>query len=281
MTENGAVTTTRLDDPEDKATSTDGCPLPRMEVRVVDPNGAVVPAGEMGQLQARGCSNFVGYLKRPELDNTNAEGWFDTGDLARMEEGYIRIAGRSKDIIIRGGENIPVVEVEGLLFQHPSIAEVAVVGFPDARLGERACAFVKLRDGATLSFREMSDYLNTEGMARPYIPERLENATHPKRQGAEVSLARDSATAWRLGAAGMRRRIGLRAGQWCSIHAAPLSRRIGSGAPALDRTGDRTSAGCEEASAGPATRKRCKKATPQLVAAQRLLNRIIAQQLLY
>jgi cyclohexanecarboxylate-CoA ligase len=174
MTENGAVTTTRLDDPEDKATSTDGCPLPGMEVRVVDPNGAVVPAGEMGQLQARGCSNFVGYLKRPELDNTDAEGWFDTGDLARMEEGYIRIAGRSKDIIIRGGENIPVVEVEGLLFRHPSIAEVAVVGFPDARLGERACAFVKLRDGAALSFREMSDYLNAEGMARPYIPERLE-----------------------------------------------------------------------------------------------------------
>jgi cyclohexanecarboxylate-CoA ligase len=174
MSENGAVTTTKLDDPEEKATSTDGCALPGMDVRVVDPNGAIVPDGDLGQLQVRGCSNFAGYLKRPELDNTDAEGWFDTGDLARMADGYIRIAGRSKDIIIRGGENIPVVEVENLLFRHPAIAEVAVVGFPDARLGERACAFVKTRDGQTLSFIEMTDYLNAQSMARQYIPERLE-----------------------------------------------------------------------------------------------------------
>jgi cyclohexanecarboxylate-CoA ligase len=174
MSENGAVTTTKLDDPEERATSTDGCPLPGMELRVVDPNGDVVPDGEMGQLQARGCSNFVGYLKRPELDNTDADGWFDTGDLARMEDGYIRIAGRSKDIIIRGGENIPVVEVENLLFRHPAIAEVSVVGYPDARLGERACAFVKLREDAGLTFQEMTDFLGAQSMARQYIPERLE-----------------------------------------------------------------------------------------------------------
>ena len=68
-------------------------------------------------MQVRGCSNFAGYLKRPELDLSDPDGWFDTGDLARMDtQGYIRIAGRSKDIIIRGGENIPVVEVEGLLY---------------------------------------------------------------------------------------------------------------------------------------------------------------------
>ena len=175
MSENGAVTTTRPDDPEEKATSTDGCALPGMEVRVVDLNAAVVPSGQEGQLQARGCSNFIGYLKRPELDNTNAEGWFDTGDLARMDaDGYIRIAGRSKDIIIRGGENIPVVEVEGLLFRHPAIAEVAIVGYPDARLGERACAFVKLREGAVLSFADMTEYLQAQRMARQYVPERLE-----------------------------------------------------------------------------------------------------------
>ena len=174
MSENGAVTTTKLDDPEERATSTDGCALPGMEVRVADPNGALVPPGELGELQVRGCSNFVGYLKRPELDNTDAEGWFGTGDLARMDEGYIRIAGRSKDIVIRGGENIPVVEVENLLFRHPAIAEVAVVGFPDARLGERACAFVKTREGQTLSFAEMTEYLNAQSMARQYIPERLE-----------------------------------------------------------------------------------------------------------
>lgn len=175
MSENGAVTTTRPDDPEEKTTSTDGCPLPGMEVRVVDAEGRAVPAGEEGRLQVRGCSNFGGYLKRPDLDTTDAEGWFDTGDLARMDaEGYIRIAGRSKDIIIRGGENIPVVEVEGLLFRHPAIAEVAVVGYPDGRLGERACAFVRLREGASLSFEEMVAHLEAQRVARQYMPERLE-----------------------------------------------------------------------------------------------------------
>ena len=175
MSENGAVTCTRLDDPEEKATMTDGCVLDGMEVRVVDADGVPVPTGAEGSLQVRGCSNFVGYLKRPELDNTDGDGWFDTGDLARMDaEGYIRIAGRSKDIIIRGGENIPVVEVENLLFRHPAIAEVVVVGYPDQRLGERACAFVRTREGSAFSFADMTAYLTGQKMARQYIPERLE-----------------------------------------------------------------------------------------------------------
>jgi cyclohexanecarboxylate-CoA ligase len=89
-------------------------------------------------------------------------------------DGYIRIAGRSKDIIIRGGENIPVVEVEGLLFRHPAVAEVAIVGFPDTRLGERACAFIRLRDGASLSLADVTAYLEDQRMARQYMPERLE-----------------------------------------------------------------------------------------------------------
>lgn len=178
MSENGAVTTTRPEDPEEKTMATDGCALPGMEVRVVDANRNVVASGIEGQLQVRGCSNFVGYLKRPELDNTDADGWFDTGDLARMDaEGYIRISGRSKDIIIRGGENIPVVEVEGLLFKHPKIAAVAIIGYPDARLGERACAFVVPREGASLAFGEMVAYLNAQQMAQQYIPERLEVVT--------------------------------------------------------------------------------------------------------
>ncbi len=175
MSENGAVTTTLPDDAEEKATTTDGCPLAGMELRVIDAEGQPLPPGTEGRLQVRGCSNFAGYLKRPELDSTDPEGWFDTGDLARMDgEGYIRIAGRSKDIIIRGGENIPVVEVEGLLFRHPAIAELAIVGYPDARLGERACAYVRLREGASLSFADMTTYLAAQQMARQYIPERLE-----------------------------------------------------------------------------------------------------------
>jgi cyclohexanecarboxylate-CoA ligase len=175
MSENGAVTTTKLDDGEEKATTTDGCTLPGIELRIVDAEGSILPPGQDGQLQVRGCSNFIGYLKRPELNPNDPDGWFDTGDLARMDaDGYIRIAGRSKDIIIRGGENIPVVEVEGLLFRHPAVAEVAIVGFPDTRLGERACAFVRLREGASLTLPEVTAYLEAQRMARQYMPERLE-----------------------------------------------------------------------------------------------------------
>ncbi|SME90907.1 cyclohexanecarboxylate-CoA ligase [Tistlia consotensis] len=175
MTENGAVTTTKLDDPEEKAANTDGCCLPGMAARVVDAGGREVPRGEEGRLLVRGCSLFAGYLKRPEWNNTDAEGWFDTGDLARMDaEGYIRISGRAKDIIIRGGENVPVVEIEGLLFKHPSVAAVAIVGFPDARLGERAVAFVTLREGTSLTFGEMTEFLAQQRIARQYLPERLE-----------------------------------------------------------------------------------------------------------
>ncbi len=175
MSENGAVTTTRLDDGEEKATTTDGCPLPGIELRILDANGVSVPFGQEGQLQVRGCSNFIGYLKRPELNPNDPDGWFDTGDLARMDtDGYIRIAGRSKDIIIRGGENIPVVEVEGLLFRHPAVAEVAIVGFPDPRLGERACAFIRLREGESLTLADITHYLGEHRMARQYMPEKLE-----------------------------------------------------------------------------------------------------------
>jgi cyclohexanecarboxylate-CoA ligase len=174
MTENGAVTTTKLDDSPEKTFHTDGCPLPGMEVRVTDPTNNPVPIGAEGLLKVRGCSNFVGYLKRPQLYGHDAENWFDTGDLARVDaEGYIRITGRSKDIIIRGGENIPVVEIEGLLFRHPAIQAVAIVGFPDPRLVERACAFVVLKPGQTLSQEEMTRFLEQEKLAKQYLPERL------------------------------------------------------------------------------------------------------------
>jgi len=175
MTENGAVTNTRPDDPEEKVFGTDGLALPGMAVRTVDADGRPVPAGKEGRLQSRGASNFVGYLKRPELFSTDEEGWFDTGDLARMDEdGYIRISGRSKDVIIRGGENVPVVEVEGLLYKHPAVLAVAIVAMPDVRLGERACAFVQLRPDASLTLEELTAFLAEQKMARQYHPERLE-----------------------------------------------------------------------------------------------------------
>ena len=90
------------------------------------------------------------------------------------EEGYIEIKGRKKDIIIRGGENISVKEVEDLLFQHPKISQVAVVAMPDEKLGEKACAFVVLKQGTSMTLREMADYLADQGIAKQKIPERLE-----------------------------------------------------------------------------------------------------------
>ncbi|ARU06442.1 cyclohexanecarboxylate-CoA ligase [Comamonas serinivorans] len=175
MTENGAVTLIRPEDADERAVNTDGLPLPGVEIKVVDADGATVPPGETGQLWLRACSNFGGYLKRPHLNGTDADDWFDTGDQARIDaQGYLRITGRSKDVIIRGGENIPVLEVETLLYKHPAVAQAAVVGYPDARLGERACAFVVPRPGQTLSFEDMVAHFKAHKLTTQYIPERLE-----------------------------------------------------------------------------------------------------------
>ena len=175
MSENGSVTTTVPGDPDDRIFGTDGVALPGIEVRVVDGNGKPVSSGVSGRLQCRGISMFVGYFRRPDLSQPTPDGWFDTGDLARMDsDRYIRITGRAKDIIIRGGENIPVVEIENLLYRHPAIRQVAIVGVPDPRLGERACAYVVLREGARFAFAEMIAYLETQQLARQYFPEYLE-----------------------------------------------------------------------------------------------------------
>jgi len=174
MTENGAVTLIQLDDPDERAFTTDGLPLPGVELKVVDFDGVVLPAGEAGKLLVRSVSNFGGYLKRPHLNGTDAEGWFDTGDLARLDaEGYVRITGRSKDVIIRGGENIPVVEIEALLYRHPAIAMAAVVAYPDERLGERACAVVVPKAGQTIDLPSIVEFMKTQKVAVQYIPERL------------------------------------------------------------------------------------------------------------
>ncbi|RLA17123.1 MAG: cyclohexanecarboxylate-CoA ligase [Gammaproteobacteria bacterium] len=175
MTECGVITLSKPGDSEAKILGSDGSALPGAAVKVVDESGATQPAGVEGDLLVSGGANFVGYLKRPEAYGHDADGWFDTGDRAVMDgDGYIRIAGRTKDIIIRGGENIPVAEVEGLLYRHPAIADAAVVAMPDSRLGERGCAFVTLKPGQNFDFKAMQAYFDAEQMARQYIPERLE-----------------------------------------------------------------------------------------------------------
>lgn len=176
MTENGAVTLTRPEDPPARASQSDGRVLPFMELRIADFEGHTLPAGEEGNLWVRGASQFVGYLKRPDLYSTDADGWFATGDLARMDEdGYIRITGRTKDVVIRGGENIPIVEVENLLYQFPGIVDVALVGCPDDRLGERVCAFVTVDDTATdLTLAQVNRFLLDQKLSKSYLPEYLE-----------------------------------------------------------------------------------------------------------
>lgn len=174
MTENGAVTLTQLDDGDERSVNTDGCPLPGVEIKVVDVDGRTLPPGESGKLLLRACSNFGGYLKRPQLNGTDADDWFDTGDLARIDErGYVRITGRSKDVIIRGGENIPVVEIEALLYKHPAVAMAAIVAYPDERLGERACAVVVPKPGQSIDLPAIVEFLKSQKVALQYIPEKL------------------------------------------------------------------------------------------------------------
>jgi cyclohexanecarboxylate-CoA ligase len=174
MTENGAVTLIKLDDDDERAFNTDGCALPGVELKVIDFDGNTLPAGQIGKLVVRACSNFGGYLKRPQLNGTDADGWFDTGDLAHIDaRGYVRISGRSKDVIIRGGENIPVFEIESLLYKHPAVAQVAIVAYADDRLGERACAVVVPKPGQTIDMASMVEFLKAQKVTLQYIPERL------------------------------------------------------------------------------------------------------------
>lgn len=173
MTECGILTTTNLSG--HKVHESDGYALPGEEARIFDDSGKEALREQEGTLKIRGAGLFVGYLKRPHLYDVDADGWFDTGDIARMDlEGYIRICGRKKDIIIRGGENIPVVQVESAIYKMPQVAEVAIVAMPDDRLGERGCAFVVTREGARITMKDVRAFLADEGVAKPFWPERLE-----------------------------------------------------------------------------------------------------------
>ncbi|MFH0069457.1 AMP-binding protein [Peribacillus sp. NPDC056705] len=177
QTEDGLVTLTRLEDPEEKLTNTDGIPFPGMELKVVDFEGEVCAPNIEGSLLVRGPALFVGYFKR--IEDTLAvysDGWFITGDRAFIdEEGYIRISGRNKDIIIRGGENIPVAYVENVLYEHPDISSAQVIAVPDARLQEKACACISMKTGKSpITMDSMQEFLSQKGLAKQYWPELLE-----------------------------------------------------------------------------------------------------------
>jgi cyclohexanecarboxylate-CoA ligase len=176
MTENMIVTTTRPGDPAELVGDSDGIPVDWMEIRVVDDAGDEVPIDGVGHLQVRGPSQCLGYFARPDLyaAASTPDDWFDTGDLARRRpDGGIRIAGRTKDLVIRGGENIPVVEIESVLYTYPGVRDVAVIGVPDERLGERACAVV-VADGPPPALADLTAFLQGKGVAKQFWPERLE-----------------------------------------------------------------------------------------------------------
>lgn len=177
QTENALVTLGIPGDPPDVIAERDGFPFPGMRLRIVDPDGQELPPGVAGRVQVRGPFLFVGYAHRlPMTRELFTDGWFDTGDLGYLDaDGYLKLSGRTKDVIIRGGENIPVAYVENALYENPKIATVAVIGIPDPRLQERACACVVLRPGADgFTFEEMRTFLSEQGIAKQYWPERLE-----------------------------------------------------------------------------------------------------------
>jgi fatty-acyl-CoA synthase len=157
------ITMTSVDDPLEVRVGTVGRPLPGLEVRLIDPatRREVTDPGAADELCVRGHCVMAGYYRNPEATARaiDAEGWLSTGDLARRrDDGNYRIVGRSKELIIRGGENIYPPEVEEFLHRHPAVAEVAVVGLPDARYGEVISAWVVPKPGMTLTPDELCDF---------------------------------------------------------------------------------------------------------------------------
>jgi fatty-acyl-CoA synthase len=157
----GGIAATSLADSDDRQISTVGRPMPGVEIKIVDEKHQSLPAGEVGELVCRSDSIMMGYYGSPEdtAEVIDEDGWYYTGDLAYLDEaGYLRIVGRLKDVIIRGGQNIYPADVEGYLVSHPKIQEAAVVGMPAQLGGESPWAFVLLEEGMEMSAQEVLDY---------------------------------------------------------------------------------------------------------------------------
>lgn len=162
----GVVTTTRVDDTPEDQSETIGRPVKQVEIKIADPfDGSTVPLGVEGEIRGRGHQMMIGYLDDPDTTRRTLddEGWLHTGDLGSMDErGYLRITGRLKDMIIRGGENISPREVEDVLFEHPEVAEAVVLGLPDDDLGEVVAAVVRTVPGAAVTPEELRQYCRSE-----------------------------------------------------------------------------------------------------------------------
>ena len=174
----GTGCTTRLDDNLDVILNSVGKPCcPHDDYRIVDDEGREVPVNTEGELIVKGPSIFFGYLNNPE-ENARAftkEGYFITGDRAVIDEnGYFRITGRSKDIIIRGGENISPADIEVMIREHPKVEDIAVIGIPDEEFGERVCAYIKTKGDTTISLSDITGFLSEQGASVLQLPERVE-----------------------------------------------------------------------------------------------------------
>lgn len=175
MTECSIIVSCTPDEPQE-ILQTDGSVFEGSKIRVQGASGHTESLQEIQELQVTGPTLFLGYYDRPDATKEafTADGWFRTGDTARIDEhGWVSLLGRSKDIIIRGGENIPVTDIETVLFDHPAVLNAAVVGIPDERLGERSCAVLVLKAGIDLGLPEISEFLLSRGLSKHYLPERV------------------------------------------------------------------------------------------------------------
>ncbi|QLL08720.1 class I adenylate-forming enzyme family protein [Mycobacterium vicinigordonae] len=153
LSESGGVLTMIAGDAYAERPWSSGVPHPVVELRIANPD-----ADGVGEVMARTPTNMIGYLNRPDDETVTADGWLHTGDLGRIREGHLEMVGRSKDIIIRAGENVAAPQVEARLLEHPAVAEVAVVGLPHEDLGEAVAAVVRLREGMSATTEELEDH---------------------------------------------------------------------------------------------------------------------------
>ncbi len=177
-TESPPHTVTWPEDPVEDAWKFDGRALPGIEVKAINENGDLLPSDQIGEVCSRGPNIFIGYLSEPDLTARvlDENGWYRSGDLGLVNtaDGRVKIVGRNKDMIIRGGQNISTREIEDMLLEHDSCQSIAIVGVPHFRLGEIACAVVVCKPNKTIDLEEIKQFLKNKGVANFKLPEILE-----------------------------------------------------------------------------------------------------------
>jgi acyl-CoA synthetase (AMP-forming)/AMP-acid ligase II len=206
LTEAPLLSMARPSDRDDQLSETEGSALPGVQLRVVAPDGGACPAGAQGELRAKAPQVMLGYVDASlDADAFDDDGWLRTGDLGTIDpEGYVRITGRLKDVVIRNGENIGTAEVEELLRGHPDVADAAVLGLPDSRTGERVCAVLEMVPAMPrLDLADVGAFLQSRGLRRQAWPEQLETMeTLPRTVAGKIDTRQLRA---RFGAAGASR----------------------------------------------------------------------------